>query len=408
MIIAVDRALPYCNEMFSDLGDVRTFAGNELRPETLRDAAAIVVRTVTPVNGDLLEGSAVRFVGAASTGMDHVDLDYLRRKGIYFCCAAGCNANAVSEYIITALCDVAVRRNWTLTGKSLAVIGVGHVGSRVARKARAIGMNVLLCDPPLGDATGDDRYRPFESVLGADILTFHTPLTDGGLYPTRHMLNQDVIDRLGPWQFLVNASRGEVFDCRALGCALSEKKIQGAILDVWEGEPEIDYSLLELTDIGTPHIAGSTLDGKIRAITLIRDQLCEFLGISSPLNTDGFYPPVRRIRPRTDCAPNETVSRALRESYDIAKDDASLRELASLPDNIRGKNYEGLRTARFLRPEFPHYTVELDESCRELADVFTGIGFNTEISRATSEKLGIKACDRDKSGVYTKVNEHFV
>ena len=404
MIIAVDRALPYWKEVFSDIGEVRPFAGNELRPETLRDAEALVVRTVTPVNSDLLEGSAVRFVGAASAGKDHADHDYLRRKGIHFCNAAGCNANAVSEYVITAIYAVAARGNWTLAEKSLAVIGVGHVGSRVASKAQALGMKVLLCDPPLGDATGDSRYQSFESVLGADILTFHTPLTDDGPYPTRHMVNSGVIDRLGTKQFLINASRGEVFDGRALAVALREKRILGAILDVWEGEPEIDYSLLELADIGTPHIAGSTLDGKIRAVTLIRDQLCEFLGIASPLDTDDFYPPVRRILPKPYCAPREIISQALCEAYDIAKDDAALRELASMPENLRGKSYERLRTARFLRQEFPHYTVELDESSREMNGIFAGIGFNPvnirtnkKFLQATSENPEIKAYDRDKS-----------
>ena len=378
MIIAVDQALPFWREVFSGLGEVRPFAGEELRPVILRDADALVVRTVTPVGADLLEGSSVRFVGAASAGMDHADHDYLRRKGIFFCNAAGCNANAVSEYIITVLYAVAARRNWTPAEKTLAVVGIGHVGSRVARKARAIGMNVLLCDPPLCDATGDLKYQPLESVLGADILTFHTPLTDKGNYPTRHMLNRDVISRLRPDQFLINTSRGEVFDTRELSDALRKKRILGAVLDVWEGEPEIDYSLLELADIGTPHIAGSTLDGKIRAVTLIRGQLCEFLGISSPLNTDGFYPPVRRIRPKTACSPMETVSQVLRESYDIAKDDAALREMASLPEKRRGKSFEQMRSTYFLRQEFPHYTVELNESVREPADILTGIGFKVE------------------------------
>ena len=384
MIVAVDRALPHWNEVFSDLGEVRPFAGNELRPETLRDADALVVRTVTPVNADLLEGSAVRFVGAASAGMDHADHDYLARKGIYFRHAAGCNADAVSEYIIAALHAVAVRRNWTLAEKSLAVIGVGHVGSRVARKARALGMKVLLCDQPLRDATGDGNYQHFENVLGADILTFHTPLTDDGPYPTRHMLNSGIIGRLSPGQFLINASRGEVFDNRALLAALREKKILGTVLDVWEGEPDIDYSLLELADIGTPHIAGSTLDGKIRAVTLIRDQLCEFFGVASPLDTDAFYPPVRRIRPQAIQSPREKISQTLREAYDIAKDADALRELASLPENLRGKRFEQLRSTHFLRQEFPHYTVELDESGRELAGIFTGVGFNVEISPGKS------------------------
>jgi len=378
MIIAVDRALPYWKEAFSNLGDARPFTGNELRAEFLRDVDALVVRTVTSINADLLQGSAARFVGAASAGMDHVDHDFLKRKGIYFCSAAGCNADAVSEYIIAALHTVAARRNWTLAEKSLAVIGVGHVGSRVARKAGVLGMKVLLCDPPLRDATGDDKYQTFDKVLGADILTFHTPLSDDCPYPTRHLLNRDVIDRLGAGQFLINASRGEVFDNRALLYALREKKIQGAVLDVWEGEPEIDYSLLELADIGTPHIAGSTLDGKIRAVTLIRDQLFEFFKIASPLNTNGFYPPLRRIRPQTDGSPQDKISYALRKAYDIAKDDAALRGLASLPEKFRGKSFEQLRASHFLRQEFPHYTVELDESDHSLADIFTGIGFKTE------------------------------
>ena len=378
MIIAVDRALPYWKEAFSDLGEVRSFAGNELRAEGLIGADALVVRTVTPVNADLLEGSAVRFVGAASAGMDHVDQEYLRRKGIYFRHAAGCNADAVSEYVITALHTAAVRKNWVLAEKSLAVIGVGQVGSRVARKARALGMNVLMCDPPLRDATGDDSYQPFASVLKADILTFHTPLTDDGPYPTRHMLNRSVIEQLDSGQFLVNTSRGEIFDGRALSDALREKRVLGAILDVWEGEPNIDYSLLEFTEIGTPHIAGSTLDGKIKAVTMIREELCKFLGIASPFCTDGFYPPARRIRSQADAVPSEIISYVLCEAYDIAKDDAALRELSSLPENLRGKNYEQLRSTRFLRQEFPHYTVELDESHRGLTDIFLGIGFKTE------------------------------
>ena len=388
MIIAVDRALPYWKEAFSGLGETRPFAGNELNPEILRDVDALVSRTVTRINADLLEGSAVRFVGSASAGIDHVDLDYLGRKGLHFCYAAGCNADAVSEYIITALYYVAVRRNWTLAKKTLAVIGVGHVGSRVARKARALGLNVLLCDPPLRDATDNDIYQPFKSVLGADILTFHTPLTYDGRYPTRHMLNSDIIRKLNPGHFLVNASRGEVFDGCSLSAALCNKKILGTVLDVWEREPEVDYSLLELADIGTPHIAGATLDGKIRAVTIIRDQLCEFLGIVSPLNTDGFYPPARRIRVQAGGTPEEIICRVLREAYDIAKDDVCLRELASLPDNLRGKSFEQMRAKYLLRQEFPNYTVEMTEmreSNAGIADMLKNIGFNVAQSHPLAE-----------------------
>ena len=375
MIIAIDQALPYWRESFSDLGEVRPFAGRKLRPEDLHDVDALVVRTVTPVNAALLEGSSVRFVGAASAGMDHIDQAYLRKKGIHFCYAAGCNADAVSEYILAALHTIAARKGWTLAEKSLAVIGVGNVGSRVARKAGALGMNVRLCDPPLHDATGDTKYQSFEDMLDADVLTFHVPLTASGLYPTHHLLNHEILSRLAPHQLIINSSRGEVVDNAALARALRERSILGAVLDVWEDEPEIDYDLLALADIGTPHVAGTTLDGKIKAVTLMRERLCEFLRLDRPLDTTNFYPETQRIYLETENSPQQMIAAAVRAVYDIEKDDAELRTLAAMAEDERGKNFEQLRTGHFLRPECHHYMIELDSSQRELADMFVGIGF---------------------------------
>jgi len=183
MNIAVDKAIPGWEEAFSDLGEVRPYSAKDLKPADIRDADALVVRTVTPVNVSLLEGSAVRFVAAASAGTDHIDQAYLKSRGIHFSYAAGCNANSVSEYISTALHIIASRKGWTLEGRSIAVVGVGNVGSRVAEKARALGMNVLLCDPPLRDLTGDSQYKSLDDVLNTDILSFHVPLASGG--PTR-------------------------------------------------------------------------------------------------------------------------------------------------------------------------------------------------------------------------------
>ncbi|MDR0843194.1 MAG: DUF3410 domain-containing protein, partial [Acidobacteriota bacterium] len=195
-----------------------------------------------------------------------------------------------------------------------------------------------------------------------------------------------------------NSSRGEVFDRRQLALALREKRILGAVLDVWEGEPEIDYSLLELADIGTPHVAGTTLDGKIKAVTLIREHLCEFLKITAPLDTANFYPATKRIRPTAGAAPQELLAAALRAAYDIEKDDAALRALAALEEGGRGKSFEQLRTKHFLRPEFPHFMIELDDAQRGLADMFTSVGFNI---KGTSKKPADKARRSEKSGVYT-------
>jgi erythronate-4-phosphate dehydrogenase len=377
MIIAIDRALPFWKESFEPLGKVRPFSGKELMPEDLRDVDALIVRTVTQVNASLLESSAVRFVGAASAGMDHVDREYLEKKGIHFCWAAGCNADAVSEYILAALHLVASRRNWNLKEKSLGVIGVGNVGSRVARKARNLGMKVFLCDPPLKDLTGDPQYESIEMVLKADILTFHVPLTEKGPYPTWHMLNRDILNCLSPEQFLINSSRGEVFDSQELKSALREGKILGTVLDVWEGEPYVDYSLLELADIGTPHVAGTTLDGKIKAVEMMRDALCRFMGYPVPESNEAFYPETQRIHPAHETALQDMVASVLHQVHDIEEDDAHLRALAGIPAKQSAEGFEQLRTKHPLRPEFPHYLIELNEQQQDFAGAFAGIGFKS-------------------------------
>ena len=297
MIIALDHAIPYWKDAFSALGEVRPFPAKELKPGNIREADVLIVRSITAVNALLLDGSSVRFVAAASAGIDHIDQDYLKKRGIYFCYAPGCNADAASEYAITALFTVATRKGWKLKGKSLAVIGAGNVGSRVARKARILGMEVLLCDPPLRELTGDSVYLNLDNVAGADILSFHVPLVFGGQYPTWHMVNGKMLDRLSPKQFIINCARGPVVDNPGLKSALLKRKIGGAVLDVWEGEPRIDYDLLELVDIGTPHIAGSGVDGKIKATEMVRDELCRFYSIT-PMNSRRlFYPKPRIIHP---------------------------------------------------------------------------------------------------------------
>jgi erythronate-4-phosphate dehydrogenase len=375
MIIALDQAMPYWEEAFSKLGDIRLFSGSDLKPDVIRDADALIVRSVTPVQSPLLDQSSVRFVAAACAGYDHIDLAYLKKRGVAFACAAGCNANAVSEYIVAALHVIAARRGWKLKSKSLGVIGVGNVGSRVARKARALDMKVLLCDPPLRDQTGDSQYQSYDDVLKADILSFHVPLTHEGPYPTWHMLDRRILDRLSPEQFLINSSRGAVFDNPELKCALQERRIAGAVLDVWEGEPRIDYSLLELVDIGTPHLAGTTLDGKIRATEMARDEFCRFFGVQSSGSLEDLYPDLQSIRPEDGESVQDLVSSAIRQIHDITRCDADLRALSSLPEKYAAKRFEHLRISQVLRPEFPHFAVELDKQRKNLADVCIGLGF---------------------------------
>jgi erythronate-4-phosphate dehydrogenase len=376
MIIALDRAMPYWEEAFSKLGEIRLFSGSDLKPETIRDADALIVRSVTPVQAPLLDNSSVRFVAAACVGTDRIDMAYLKKRGIAFAYAAGCNANSVSEYIVTALHVIANRRGWELKKKSLAVIGVGNVGSRVARKAQALGMEVILCDPPLRDRTGDERYRSYDDALKADIMSFHVPLTREEPYPTWHMLDRRILDRLSPEQFLINSSRGAVFDNRELKCALQKRKIAGAALDVWEGEPQIDYSLLELVDIGTPHLAGTTLDGKIRATEMVRDEFCRFYGLKSSESMGELYPSPQKIQPANEKSGQLAILSVLQQIFNITQHDANLRALSSLPPERAAEDFEHLRISQVLRPEFPHYVVELEERQKDLADIFLDLGFS--------------------------------
>jgi erythronate-4-phosphate dehydrogenase len=375
MIIATDMAIPNWEEAFSGLGDLRPYAANELNPAAIRDADILVVRTVTSVNASLLEGSSIRFVAAASAGTDHIDQEYLKSRGIRFSYAGGCNANSVSEYIATALHTIASRKGWELKAKSLAVIGVGNVGSKVAQRAAALGMHVMLCDPPLRDSTGDPKYKVLEDVLSADILSFHVPLAYSGPYPTWHMVNSGLLNRLSPGQFLINSSRGAVFDNRAIKAALAEGKIEGVVLDVWEGEPRIDYSLLELSDIGTPHIAGNALDGKIRATEMMQRALCEYLGMNRTTKINPPYPEDRMLSPTPGADAQESILSVLLQAFDIRKEDADLRALRNSPLDEAAANYERLRTRKPLRPEFSHFIVDLDKRNINLAGTFSSLGF---------------------------------
>jgi erythronate-4-phosphate dehydrogenase len=282
---------------------------------------------------------------------------------------------------------LAGRKGWNLTEKSIAIIGVGHVGSRVEKKARALGMKVALCDPPLRETTGNLKYQYLENVLSSDILTFHTPLTKTGAYPTFHMLDETLLEKLSPNQFLINSARGSVFDGTALKQALAVGKLEGAVLDVWEDEPKIDYSLLELVELGSPHIAGYSLDGKVRGTEMIFDSLCRFFKIQASWDTRGIYPAPSRLRPSAGTRGQDALRSVVLQAYDITRDDANLRALSTLSDDVAARAFDGLRNDYYLRPEFRHHIVELGPEHSYLSATFNALGFQTgDAMQASGEK----------------------
>ncbi len=386
MILAVDEILPWGSEAFSGIGPIRTFSGRKVGASDIRDAEALIVRSVTRVDSRLLEGTSVKFVGSATIGMDHLDEAYLKARGIHYTNAAGSNANSVAEYIVAALLVTARRRGWNLSRKSIAIIGVGHVGSKVEEKVRILGLDARLCDPPLRDSTGDSRYGSLADVLDADIITFHVPLTKDGLYPTYHMLNRSVIGRLSKRQFLINSARGSVFDGHENKEALSTGRIEGSVLDVWEGEPRIDYPLLRLVDIGTPHIAGYSLDGKVAGTAMVVEELCRHFNIEYKWDSRYIFPAPRHIRPARALSGQEALHSVVTQAYDIMGDDRDLRALESLPVEEAGRGFDALRNNYNFRPEFRHWIVDLDPEQAALADTFRSLGFQTGTPNPTARK----------------------
>ena len=198
MKIIADKNIPQVEHAFGHLGDLQTVPKDEIMASKIKDAEILLVRSEVKVNEALLQRSKVRFVATPTAGIDHIDLDYLRRRDIGFASAPGCNSNSVAEYITAALLLLANRKRIDLAGKMIGIVGVGHVGSKVALKAEALGMNVLLCDPPLRRKTGNSKYLPLDELMGADFITLHVPLTKSGQDTTYHLFDEARIKKMKP------------------------------------------------------------------------------------------------------------------------------------------------------------------------------------------------------------------
>jgi len=272
--LIVDESVTNAHEAFSRFGNILYLQGRMITNSIVRNADALIIRSTTNVNEELLFGSNIKFVGTATIGTDHIDKDYLNKQQITFSDAKGCNADAVAEYFLTALYYIASKNGISLKDKSIGIVGVGNIGSRVKKLAKAIGLNVVLNDPPLQKKTGLEIYRPFEEVLTCDIITIHTPLTREGEDPAYHLFNERVLNYLKEGTILINSARGEVVDNLALLEVLKQKKIFTAF-DVFESEPNILTGLLSYLDIATPHIAGYSYEGKVNGTKLIYDAFCK-------------------------------------------------------------------------------------------------------------------------------------
>lgn len=361
--IVADENIPFVREAFAGLGDVHLSGGRKIDAGMVRDADILLVRSITRVDHQLLEGSKVRFVATATIGTDHIDQAYLASRGIVFSAAPGSNAESVAEYIVAALLHLAQTRGFSLESRTIGVIGVGNVGSRVVRNAEALGMTVLMNDPPKARATQDPLLRTIEEVLEADIITLHVPLTRQGPDATRHLVNDQFLKKMKPGSILINSARGSVVDGAALLQALESGHIADAVLDVWEGEPAVSLPLLARTTIGTPHIAGYSFDGKVRATEMIRAAAGKCFGIEQTWDPASHMPaplvPELRIETQGVSVQN-VLAGVVAAVYDIMRDDAGLRAMLSESPDERAAHFDLLRKHYPARREFNNTRIILD------------------------------------------------
>jgi len=363
-VILADENIPFAREAFGTLGEVRLKHGRQIAHADLADVDLLVVRSITKVDAALVAGTRVQFVATATSGSDHADAADLERLGIAFHAALGCNANAVSEYMAAAWLTLAKLRGETLAGRRVGVVGVGHVGSLVVKKARALGMEPVLNDPPKARETGCASYRPLEEVFDCDIVTCHTPLTFDGPDPTYRLIGEAFFDRLKPGAWFCNAGRGEVVHEAALHKALDEKCLDAVVLDVWDREPEIDGRLLARVDIGTPHIAGYSLEGKLNGTAMVYRAACAFLGVERSWNAEAAIPPRAPGLPLGGFAEGETalarldrqgvaaLAGTVAAAYPILRDDEALRKTVGMSAAERGRAFDLLRKTYPVRREF--------------------------------------------------------
>lgn len=333
MKIIVDDKIPYLKGIIEKITpEVLFVPGKDFNKSLIKDADALIVRTRTLCNQELLEGSSVKFIATATIGYDHIDTDYCGKAGITWTNAPGCNANSVAQYIESSLLLLKVQKEFNLNALTIGIVGVGNVGKKVADVARNLGMRVLLNDPPREKNENIKGFYSLEQLAQeSDIITFHVPLNQSGAYKTLHLGNQTFFSSLKRRPIIINTSRGEVLETEALLEALEKGEIADAIIDVWENEPNLNLPLLEKVFIGTPHIAGYSADGKANATRMSLDALCRFFNINENYN---IAPP----EPESSIISAKSREEALLQIYNPTNDSQRLKEHPEQFEFFRG-NY---------------------------------------------------------------------
>ncbi len=374
MKLVVDENIAFAEEAFSQFGDVLLIGERQITNDILQNTNALIVRSITNIDENLLQNTNINFVGTATIGIDHIDTIYLNENNIVFADAKGCNADSVAEYVFTALLKISVDNKLTLKNKSIGIIGVGNVGSRVLKYAEALGLKVYKNDPPKQRAGEGSNYVSLEEAMQADIITLHVPLNKTGIDKTFHLIDEKKLNEIRNNTIIINSSRGAVIDNKAL-LNIVDKKCIKVILDVWEGEPSVNTNLLQKVFIGSAHISGYSLEGKVNGTKMIYDALCRF---TNQLNDwEPKLPPIENnvIDVSSVKSIEEKLHLIFKQIYDIEKDDSEIRKMIEMNENMYAAYFDKLRKDYHLRREFNNYTVIIEPADKKLGEILRKFRF---------------------------------
>lgn len=357
MKIVADENIPLLDGFFKDMSQsLVTLPGRAIANSDLKDADVLLVRSITQVNEALLENTPVRFVGTCTIGTDHVDVEYLRENHIQFSNAPGCNAQAVVDYVISALMVLSETKLQSWSEFSVGIVGVGNVGGRLLQVLKGLGIHVVAYDPNVEPYDTDECK---DAVWQQDVVTLHTPITKNGNHPTYHLVNEGVLQQMKPDACLINSCRGEVVDNMALLNHLEQHPKFQAILDVWEEEPAPSDELIRACLLSTPHIAGYSLDGKYKGTAMIYEALCEYWALPKRQKLAQMIsePPVRKLSTSQDAPAEFVVKQLVRTAYDIRDDHFRMRSLLGLSNEDKAVQFDWLRKHYPLRRDVTGLTV---------------------------------------------------
>ena len=374
MKILADINIPYLKGVIEPFYEIEYLPGEQIDNESLKAVEILIIRTRTKCDENLLHGSKVRLIVTATIGYDHIDTKYCDDNDIKWVNAPGCNSGGVQQWFMAALLLYAKENDIDLTRRTMGIVGIGNVGSKIVKFADALGMFVILNDPPREEIEGSCIYRGIETIQReCDIISFHVPLNYSGKFKTLHMVNQYFLSELSPNTILINSSRGEVMNSVDITKAWVEKRIQGVLLDVWENEPHISKELLNLSSIATPHIAGYSMEGKADGTAAAVKAVGSYLG----LPFEDWFPDDTILSAKKKIKINcnnrslqEVITEAVLQSYSIRLDDAALREHVD--------SFEDLRSEYIYRHEPSAYFLELTGATEEVHKALQLIGFSTK------------------------------